>query len=198
MAFSTRMAARSQSEAGRMSVSCALDHAAPRTARRVRLVWLWGKTLAAPRFGLLPTQRENRSTIRWHVFRRSRVTRMRCHRGCPQQQCAPVQRPVRNEVAKNARLPRSSGSRALSAPENPRAASRSRNHLSCISLLHPRNPGATRPPTLTGSTGANGRCCYYSRPALGDSSTVELRTLTPSILVRIQVPQPTAFLIIDS
>jgi hypothetical protein len=26
---------------------------------------------------------------------------------------------------------------------------------------------------------------------LGDSSTVELRTLTPSILVRIQVPQPT-------
>ena len=25
---------------------------------------------------------------------------------------------------------------------------------------------------------------------LGDSSTVELRTLTPSILVRIQVPQP--------
>jgi len=29
----------------------------------------------------------------------------------------------------------------------------------------------------------------FRRP-LGDSSTVELRTLTPSILVRIQVPQP--------
>ena len=31
---------------------------------------------------------------------------------------------------------------------------------------------------------------WRCRCALGDSSTVELRTLTPSILVRIQVPQP--------
>lgn len=29
-------------------------------------------------------------------------------------------------------------------------------------------------------------------PLLGNSSTVEQRTLTPSILVRIQVPQPTS------
>ena len=28
------------------------------------------------------------------------------------------------------------------------------------------------------------------RPALGHSLTVELRTLTPSVLVRIQLPQP--------
>jgi hypothetical protein len=32
-----------------------------------------------------------------------------------------------------------------------------------------------------------------SKRALGDSSTVEQRTLTPSILVRIQVPQPNIF-----
>ena len=31
------------------------------------------------------------------------------------------------------------------------------------------------------------------RASVGDSSTVELRTLTPSILVRIQVPQPIEF-----
>ena len=31
---------------------------------------------------------------------------------------------------------------------------------------------------------------YIMRPALGHSLTVELRTLTPSVLVRIQLPQP--------
>src|SRR5579863_4605081 len=35
-----------------------------------------------------------------------------------------------------------------------------------------------------------------SSAILGDSSTVELRTLTPSILVRIQVPQPYNILIL--
>lgn len=38
------------------------------------------------------------------------------------------------------------------------AAAPCRNDLSCISLLHPPNPDATRPPTLTGSPGTNSRC----------------------------------------
>jgi hypothetical protein len=40
------------------------------------------------------------------------------------------------------------------------------------------------------AAGLAGRCASGSAP-VGDSLTVELRTLTPLVLVRIQVPQPT-------
>ncbi len=68
------------------------------------------------------------------------------------------------------------------------------------SLLRRRKRNATRPTSLAGISGSNGALNlpdhvsgHARQRTVGDSSTVELRTLTPSILVRIQVPQPLFF-----
>ena len=46
-------------------------------------------------------------------------------------------------------------------------------------------------------THANGKMAGFCKSLLGDSLRVEQRTLTPLVLVRIQVPQPFPFSLLE-